>query len=51
MSQVEVGLVAVDGYITLSMLVWIQRTRIDIDVGVKLLDGYLVASSLKQLTQ
>ena len=46
MPQVKVGLVAVYGDITFAVLVWIQGTRVDVDVRVKLLDGYLVTSCL-----
>ena len=34
MSQVEVGFVSVYGYITLSVLVGVQRSGVDVDVGV-----------------
>ena len=39
-SQVEVGFVSVYGYIALSVLVWIQSSRVDVDIRVKLLNGY-----------
>ena len=49
-AQVEVGLVSVYGYITLSVLVGVQRSGVNVDVGVKLLNSYAVASGLQQLT-
>ena len=50
-SQVEVGLHAVGGDVALSVLVWVQRTGVDVDVGVELLDGDPVAACLQQLAQ
>ncbi len=47
-SQVEVGLSAVLGNIALTVLVGVERTRIDIDVGVELLVGDRIATGLEQ---
>ena len=49
-AEVEVGLHTVDGDIALAVLVWIECSRIDVDVRVKLLDGDVVASCLQELT-
>ena len=38
------------GYVTLSVLVRVQGTRIDVDIRVKFLNGYVVDSGLQQLT-
>ena len=48
-SQVEVGLVAVHGDVALAVLIGVQRARVDVDVRVELLDGYVVAAGLQQL--
>ena len=49
-SQVEVGFVPVYGYVAFSVFIRVQSSRIDVDIRVKLLDGYAVASGLQQLT-
>ena len=49
-SEVKVCFHTVHSHIAFSMLVWVQRARINIDVRVKLLDGDIVASCLKKLT-
>ena len=46
MPQVEIGLHTVDGDVTLTMLVWIQCTRINVDVGVEFLNCNFVATGL-----
>ena len=46
MSQVEIGFVSVYRYIAFSVLVWIQSSRVDVDVRVKLLNGYILTSCL-----
>ena len=46
MSQVEVGFLSVYRNIAFAMLVWIQCSRIDVDIRVKLLDGNVIPSSL-----
>ena len=48
-SQVEVSLVAVHGDVALAVLVGVQRARVDVDVRVEFLDGYVIASGLQQL--
>ncbi len=48
MSEVKVGLVTVDGHITLAVLIGIQCARIDVDVRVKLLNRNPEASCFKQ---
>ena len=50
MTQIEVCLHTIDGHIALAMLVGIQRPRVDVDIGVKLLDGDFIAACLQQLT-
>ena len=45
-AEVEVGLGAVDGHITLAVLVWVQRPWVDIDVRVDFLYGDGVAAGL-----
>ena len=45
-SQVEVGFVSVYGYIALSVLIRIQCSRVDVDIRVKLLNGYIITSCL-----
>ena len=49
-AQVEVGLETVLRHVALAVLVRVQRPRVDVDVGVELLDGNLVAACLQQLT-
>ena len=39
MAQVEVGFGPIIRYITLAMFVRIERSWVDINIGVKLLDG------------
>ena len=46
--QVEVGFHSVGGDVTLSVLVWVERAGVDVDVGVKLLDGDFVATRLEK---
>ena len=48
-SQIEVGLHTIGCYVTLTMFVGVERSWIDVDIGVELLDGYLVAACLQQL--
>ena len=45
-AEVEVGLHTVGGDVALSVFVRIERTGVDVDVRVKLLDSNLVATSL-----
>ena len=49
-AKVEVGLHAIDSHIALTMLVWVERTRVDVDIWVELLYCDFVASCLKQHT-
>ena len=49
-SQVKIGFVAVYGYITFTVLVWIHSSRVDVDIRIKLLNGNIVASCLQQFT-
>ena len=49
-SQVKIGFMAVYGHIAFSMLIRIQCSRVDVDIRVKLLDGYIVTSCLQQFT-
>ena len=48
--QVEVGFETVLRHVALAVFVRVQRPRIDIDVGVELLNGHLVAACLQQFT-
>ena len=48
MSQVEIRFKAVLRHVALAVLIGIQRTRVDIDVGVEFLDGDLVTTCLQQ---
>ena len=47
-TEVEVGLHAIDSHIALSMLVWVERAWVDVDIWVELLYCDFVATSLKQ---
>lgn len=47
-AQIEVGLMTVHRHITLSVLIRIERARIDIDVRVKLLYGDTITACLEQ---
>ena len=46
--QVQVGLHTVGRHIAFAMLIGVQRTWVDVDVGVKLLDGYFIAACLQR---
>ena len=46
-TEVEVGLLTVDGYIAFAMFIGVERAGVDIDIGVELLNGYLIASRLE----
>ena len=50
-AQVKVGLGTVLGDVALSVLIGIQRTRINIEVGVKLLNGHRITTCLQELGQ
>ena len=47
-SQVEVGLMSIHGDVALPVFVWVESTRVDVDVRVELLDGHFIPSCLKQ---
>ena len=47
-AQVQVGLMAIDGHVALAVLIGVQRARVDVDVGVKLLAGDTVAAREQQ---
>ena len=49
--EVEVGFMTVHCYIALAVFIGIQRSGVNINVGVELLDCYFVTSCLKQFTQ
>ena len=46
--QVQVGLMAIDGDIALAVLIGVERSRVDVDVGVKLLARHAVAAREQQ---
>ena len=50
-SQVQVGLHTVCRYVALAVLVRVQRAWVNVDVGVELLDGDVVATRLQQFSQ
>ena len=50
MSQVEVGLHTIRRHITLTVFVRIERPRVDVDIGVELLNRDLIATCLQQFT-
>ena len=47
-SQVEVGLGAVLGDVAFAVLVGVERSGIDVDVGVEFLNGHRIAAGLQQ---
>ena len=50
MSEVEVGLHAVGGDVTLAVFVRVERTRVDVDIRVELLYRDSVAACLQQFS-
>ena len=50
MSEVKIRFHSIYRHIALTMLVWIECARIDVDVWVKLLNCNVVASCLKKFT-
>ena len=50
-SQVEIGLHAIGGDIAFAVLVGVECAGVDVDVGVELLDGNLVAPCLEQFAE
>ena len=49
-TKVEIGLHAIDGDVTLSMLIRIERAGVDVDIRIKFLDSDVVAPCLKELS-
>ena len=47
-TQVQVGLMAIDGDVALAVLIGVERTRIDVDIGVKLLARHAVSAREQQ---
>ena len=45
-TEVEVGLHSIYGHVAFSVLVGVERTGVDVDIGVKLLDGDVVSPCL-----
>ena len=45
-AQIQIGLHTVYRHVALTVLVGVQRTGVDVDVGVELLDGHFVATRL-----
>ena len=50
-SQVEVGFLPVGSDVALAVLIGVERTGVNVDVGVKLLDGDFVAAGLQQFAE
>ena len=51
MAKVEIGLMAVDSHITLTMFVWIEGAGINVDIRIKLLDCNTIAPGFKKARQ
>jgi len=51
MTQIEVGFSTIFGNITLTMLIGVECSRIDIDVWIEFLDGYCKPTCQKKLGQ
>ena len=49
--KVEVGFKAVGSNVAFTMLVRVQRARVNVDVWVEFLDCYLISAGLQKLTQ
>ena len=47
-SQIQVGLVTVNRHVALTVLIGVQRTRVNVDVGVKLLARHAIAAREQQ---
>ena len=47
-TQVQVGLMAIDSDVALAVLIGVQRARVDVDIGVKLLAGDAVTTREQQ---
>ena len=50
MAKVKVCLLTVNGYITFSVLIRIERSRVNVDVWIKLLDSDVVTPCLQEFT-
>ena len=50
-SEVEVSLVSVGGYIAFAMFIGVKRSRVDVDVGVKLLNRHFIPARKQQSRQ
>lgn len=48
--KVQVSFLPIVGYVTLAMLIRVERSWVDVDVGVKLLDRDVKTTSLQQFT-
>ena len=48
MTKIQVSLKPIIRYVTLAMLIRIERARVDIDIGVEFLNGNAVTARLKQ---
>ena len=46
-SEIQIRFMSVYGNIAFPMFVWVQRTWIDIDIGIKFLNGNFITSCLK----
>ena len=51
MTEIEVGFCAVVGHVDLTVLVGRHRAGVDVEIGVKFLDGDGEASRLEQSTE
>ena len=49
-TEVKVCHVSINRHVALAMLMGVQCTRVNVDVRVELLDGYVVATCLQQLS-
>ena len=48
-AQIQVSFHTVNRHVAFAVLIRVQRPRVDVDIGVELLDGNLVTPRLKQL--
>ena len=49
-AEVEVSFVSVNGHVAFAVLVGVERTGVDVDIRVELLDCHIVATCLQQFT-
>ena len=47
-SEVKAGFLSVVGDVTFAVLIGVERSRVEVDIGVELLDGNVETASLKQ---